>query len=203
MSVRAVAAYPRAILAVTSTLFLALAAAVLVLGAPPADTIVREWILAAAAPPVIATMRVVNLFGSWRLLVPGTLVLLAVVPHARRRWWLWLGLMVVAPASETALKMLVARPRPESVSFGFPSGHATAAAAFFGALIYFAGALPAAPRRALRALCVALIALVGIARVVLRAHWPSDVVAGIALGLALASIAVLVASAQALGTSSR
>jgi membrane-associated phospholipid phosphatase len=45
-----------------------------------------------------------------------------------------------------------------------------------------------------RALAVAMIVLVGLARVILRAHWPSDVVAGIALGLALAAAAGLLAA---------
>jgi len=35
--------------------------------------------------------------------------------------------------------------------------------------------------------------LVAMARVVLRAHWPADTLAGIALGLTLASVAVMVA----------
>jgi membrane-associated phospholipid phosphatase len=39
--------------------------------------------------------------------------------------------------------------------------------------------------------------LVAVARVMLRAHWPSDALAGVALGLALASVAALIASAQA------
>jgi membrane-associated phospholipid phosphatase len=48
-----------------------------------------------------------------------------------------------------------------------------------------------------RALAVAAIVLVALARVLLRAHWPSDAVAGIALGLALASAAAVVAAASA------
>jgi undecaprenyl-diphosphatase len=48
--------------------------------------------------------------------------------------------------------------------------------------------------RATRVLAIVMILLVGLARVLLRAHWPSDVLGGIALGLALASIASLIAS---------
>ena len=46
-------------------------------------------------------------------------------------------------------------------------------------------------RRAARALALVGIVLVAVARVVLRAHWPSDAVGGIALGLALAAAAVI------------
>jgi len=76
---------------------------------------------------------------------------------------------------------------------GFPSGHATAAAAFFGALIYLAAALPPRARVAVRAASVVLIVLVCVARIILRAHWPVDTLAGAALGLALASLASLLA----------
>jgi membrane-associated phospholipid phosphatase len=40
---------------------------------------------------------------------------------------------------------------------------------------------------------VVTIVLVAIARIVLRAHWPTDSLAGIALGLTLASIAAMLA----------
>ena len=82
---------------------------------------------------------------------------------------------------------------------GFPSGHATAAAAFFGAVIYLAGSLRPPVRLAVRAASVVLIVLVALARVILRAHWPSDVLAGIALGLALAAAAGLLASREPAG----
>lgn len=59
----------------------------------------------------------------------------------------------------------------------FPSGHAL----HMGALASAAGALPAAPRRAIRTLAVGL----SLTRVVVLAHWTSDVVAGFALGAIL------------------
>lgn len=59
----------------------------------------------------------------------------------------------------------------------FPSGHAL----HMGALASAAGALPAGPRRAIRAVAVGI----SLTRLVVLAHWASDVVAGFALGAAL------------------
>jgi membrane-associated phospholipid phosphatase len=181
-------------LALAAGLFLSVAVAAAVIGILPGDVAAREAILAAAPPPVIALLRVANLAGNWRVLFPASLLLLALFPQARPRWWIWLGLMVVAPMTEGTFKFLVGRARPEGTSFGFPSGHSTAAAAFFGAVIYLSAAWPARRRAWARAVAVVGIVLVGLARVALRAHWPSDVVAGVALGLALASLAMLVSA---------
>jgi undecaprenyl-diphosphatase len=59
----------------------------------------------------------------------------------------------------------------------FPSGHAL----HMGALASAAGTLPAGPRRTIRGLAVTL----SLTRVVILAHWASDVVAGFALGAIL------------------
>lgn len=59
----------------------------------------------------------------------------------------------------------------------FPSGHAL----HMGALASAAGALPAGSRRAIRALAVGI----SLTRIVVLAHWTSDVVAGFALGAVL------------------
>jgi membrane-associated phospholipid phosphatase len=184
---------PRAltVLLVGASTFLVLALAVALLPTVPGDRPVRDALLALASPVVLAAMRVINRAGSWKVLLPATLLLLLAFRHARERWWLWIGLMIVAPMTEGLLKIVVGRPRPEDVSMGFPSGHATAAAAFFGALIYLAAGLPPAARRALRIAAGLAIALVALARVMLRAHWPSDAVAGVCLGAALAAAAVL------------
>jgi undecaprenyl-diphosphatase len=186
--------HPRAVLVVLGAFFVALAGAVVLVGVLPADVAVREALLAWASPTVIGLMGIVNRGGDWRVLLPATLVLLLVFRRARERWWIWIALMIAAPMLEGALKVAIGRPRPEGLAFGFPSGHATAAAAFFGAVLYLAGSLPPRWRRLVRALAVVCILLVGLARVILRAHWPSDVLGGIALGLGLATIAAILST---------
>lgn len=86
------------------------------------------------------------------------------------------------------LKHLVGRARPEllphlavETSLSFPSGHASNAAAVFLAIGWVL------VRDGMRArivwpVAVALILLVGVSRVVLGVHWPSDVLAGWCVG---------------------
>lgn len=190
------------VLIVAGALFVALSGFAALAGTLPADAALRDAVLGLASPPVVSLMRVVNAAGDWRVLLPGMALVLA-FPKARARWWIWLALMVVALGGPDVLKLVVGRARPEDASLGFPSGHATAAAAFFGALAHLAGSLPRPARGVVRAGAFVLIALVGVARVVLRAHWPSDVLAGIALGLALASAAVLISNSWATGGRAR
>jgi membrane-associated phospholipid phosphatase len=173
--------------------FLVLALAVMLVKPFPGDAAARGWVLGYGSPWVIQAARVVNHLGSWQVLLPLTLVLFVVFPSARRRWWIWFTLMVAAPIAEGLLKIVIGRARPEEGSMGFPSGHATAAAAFFGAVIYLAAALPRRSRIIVRAASLVLVVLVALARIILRAHWPVDTLAGIALGLALASLATLLA----------
>jgi undecaprenyl-diphosphatase len=189
--------HPRGVLLLTVACFVALAAAAGLAGVLPADAAIRDALLGLGSPAVVDTLRVINAAGDWRGLLPGTALMLLVFPEARARWWLWLGLMLVAATGPDVVKALVGRPRPGAPSLGFPSGHATAAAAYFGALIYLAGTLRAPAPALIRALSVTMIALVAIARVVLRAHWPSDALGGIALGLALASATALLSSSGA------
>ena len=173
--------------------FLVLALAVMTVEPFPGDAAARAWLLGFGSPGVVRVMRVINYLGNWRVLLPATLLLLVAFPRARERWWVWVGLMLAAPAAEGLLKILIGRARPEESSMGFPSGHATAAAAFFGAVMYLAASLPPPTRAAVRAASALLIVLVALARVILRAHWPVDTLAGVALGLVVASIAALLA----------
>lgn len=99
-------------------------------------------------------------------------------------------------------KNIVARPRPELVAhlvevhtLSFPSGHAMMSAVTFLTL----GALLARmqPRRRLKAyllgVAVILTILVGVSRVYLGVHWPTDVLAGWCAGAAWAILCWTVA----------
>ncbi len=117
----------------------------------------------------------------------------------RRRWEglvYWALSMAASQALIGPIKALYARPRPpvslvETTGYSFPSGHAVAGAAIAIALVVVL--VPAGPRRRnLEMIAAAFAVIMGLSRVYLRAHWLSDVVAGVALGAAV-SIGVAVA----------
>jgi len=121
-----------------------------------------------------------------------TLVAVALALRRRPRAALWVVVVMLGASLTTYyLKGVLERRRPvwdEPVttlsSYSFPSGHATGIAAAAGVAIVLAMALVrrSGPRRAIIATAVALALLVGLDRVFLGVHNPSDVLAGFAVG---------------------
>ena len=104
---------------------------------------------------------------------------------------------------ETMLKLGFARPRPELVShlvdvtsFSFPSGHATMATITYLTLGVLLARVQERRRMKLYLLAVAILValIVGISRVYLGVHWPTDVLAGWCVGAAWALACWLVAT---------
>lgn len=168
-----------------ATIFLGLAAAAATVGVMPGDQPLRDGILALVTPSLFAAAHWVN-YGGREAVPPIFALILIFSGEVRRRWWLWCVALIGTACIETAFKRLVARPRPEDPSMGFPSGHAAAVAAVAVLLVYVASREDVDDRRrvAFYAAALAAVVAVGLARIVLRAHWPSDVVAGWAAGAA-------------------
>jgi membrane-associated phospholipid phosphatase len=161
------------------------------------DGPVLAWVAGHRAAWLTGVVRVVSGLGSNRVLVPLLALVGVAVGLRARRWALPAVLALVqlgATGSYLLVKQAVDRPRPPVAALvdvhnqlGFPSGHATQAAAFWGVLAWLAVRL--SPRRRSRpvvvavwtaALCVTLA--VGGSRVYLGVHWPTDVLGGWALG---------------------
>ena len=107
-------------------------------------------------------------------------------------------------ASVHILKDAYDRPRPagslvETFGAAYPSGHAAYAVAMIAcATILVRAGVGWAVRSAVLTIAVVLVALVALSRVYLRAHYLTDVLGGVALGLAvwaLVGIAALFAGA--------
>jgi membrane-associated phospholipid phosphatase len=179
----------RAVCLLGVVVVLAVTAAVLRAGVLPIEATISRALAGWTTPAVRAVAELANTAGTWRFLLPATLLLLVALPDARRRWWLWGAVLVVAPLATEAWQELVARPRPHAAALGFPSGHATAVAAFAVVVFHLVGRARVGPlsRVTVRAAGIALALVVGLARVVLGRHWPGDVIVGFALGAACAA----------------
>ncbi|WP_194948013.1 phosphatase PAP2 family protein [Actinomyces trachealis] len=134
------------------------------------------------------------------------LTCLAAAWWAMRRGWrpaaFTLCTMLGASLLSSGLKLLFAWPRPPLANllgtpennYSFPSGHSLGTAAFTTTLLCLAVLEPLSARHKTVAVacCVALPVFVGLSRIYLGYHWPTDVLAGWALGIAWPCLALLV-----------
>ena len=135
---------------------------------------------------ITTVMRLASAIGgtAGRLALLG-MVLLPLLWFGRLRSALWLTLTIAfGTALNLMLKQIFAAPRPDLLphldivhSYSFPSGHAAGNMMVFGALAMLAGT------RGAFAAAAAMITLIGVSRVWLGVHWPSDVTAGWIEGL--------------------
>jgi membrane-associated phospholipid phosphatase len=117
---------------------------------------------------------------------------------ARHRWnalTIWVSAFAVSQLISITMKNLYGRPRPplplvETTSFSFPSGHAiTGAVVGIGMLLVLVS--PARRRPLYWVMAVVYIVAMAWGRVYVRAHWFSDVAAGVAIGTAVVLTAAL------------
>ena len=176
---------------VAAAAIVAITAIVATTGVLPGETALRAMVRGTASPEMRSLARTIRPLGTWLGLVPGLLLILMLSRYARQRWWLWAAALVAATLAGEALQELVGRLRPQGSALGFPSGHATAVAAFAVATIYLAGrsSLARGLRVAIGLAAVLATLTIGLSRMVLDAHWTLDVVAGFALGAAGAAAA--------------
>jgi undecaprenyl-diphosphatase len=121
-----------------------------------------------------------------------SLVALALFHLVRKRWWHDLGLLVCSTAGILAivdiwLKPLFDRSRPHEKLIAvdgrsFPSGHAAGSIAFYLAMVAILAYHHPRLRLPLSIGALSWIALVWLSTLAARAHWPSDLLAGGAVG---------------------
>lgn len=173
-------------------LFLALAVPRLGDGVQVIDDWVYDWAIDLENGFVVALAKGLDFIGSTWVTAP-VMAVTALYLASKRRWEalsFWVVAMVASQLLIGPVKDLYERARPplplvETSGFSFPSGHAVAGAAIAVALVIVL--VPAGPRRRnLEMLAASFAFVMAMSRVYLRAHWLSDVVAGAALGAAVA-----------------
>lgn len=129
--------------------------------------------------------------------ISGLTLLLAAILGLRHHFhsaaFLLVNSFLLSSIGNALVKQLVLRPRPQIHhlvavhSTSFPSGHAMGAMLVGGSLILISNQLLSKTyhRLALRSAIAALIILIGLSRIYVGVHFPSDVLAGWALGFCL------------------
>jgi len=147
------------------------------------DATVPLWVRSTFPPWFDVPMRAITALGYYWVVVPLSLFF-------RRGHALYAVLLLISSAGAallaTFLKYLFQRPRPElfesdyTASFySFPSGHATIAVAFYGTLaLLIALRLQDWRRWAVLVVGAALALLLGLSRLYLGVHYPTDILAG-------------------------
>ena len=112
----------------------------------------------------------------------------------QRRWWSalhWTSITLVSVAAIEFLKRLVDSPRPPKVvlmdpTSSFPSGHTVLSVTLFGFLaVMIAKNLPEKRRWIPFTIALILVGLIAFSRISLGAHWLSDILGSLLLGLIL------------------
>jgi undecaprenyl-diphosphatase len=146
-------------------------------------------------------MRIATALGTWRALT-------AVAIAGAALFWLrgdgraariLIAATLGAALVENLLKVAVRRPRPEPyfgtplpASYAFPSGHALDSLVVYGTLAVLVARH--IERRAARLWLlfglVVLVGLIGVSRIYLGVHWPTDVLGGWVVGAAWLALVV-------------
>lgn len=124
--------------------------------------------------------------------------------YNKRKYALMLVIsMLVSSTTYIILKGIVKRPRPietemliPEFGYSFPSGHTTNNTVFYGIMIYiiYKNVESKTLRNVLIALCNLMIITISFSRIYLRVHYPSDVFAGLCLGIVLVIILIKIAN---------
>lgn len=148
-----------------------------------------------ASPGLTTVMLAASLVAHGTLAIPLALLLAVLIYRVDGRddALLYVGACLIGEALHLTLKALIRHHRPVGISpkltdagwYSFPSGHAMLAVIIFG----LGAVLATRPApRVVRVLAVGsamlVVVLVGISRVYLGAHWPSDVIGAVFAGVA-------------------
>jgi undecaprenyl-diphosphatase len=155
----------------------------------------RNWLRSMESARLTGLMWGASVYAAPSRLIPLGLAAAAVflVRGWRRGALLVLVTLAGGGVLDLGLKVLFARARPEAffdyypapTSFSFPSGHALTATCFFGGIaVLVSHRMESRMGQILVWLvAIALILLVGISRIYLGVHYPTDVIGGFAVGI--------------------
>jgi undecaprenyl-diphosphatase len=156
-----------------------------------ADYAIYQWLQSMRTSWADQAMVVITALGGARVtgVVVGVVLLWLLAHRQWRASVYWLAALGFAELSVRILKFTLGRERPASLytgveQFSFPSGHATISIVLYGFLAFLLARRQSTRLKiAIASVASSFIVLIAFSRLYLGAHWFSDVLAALALGL--------------------
>jgi len=137
-------------------------------------------------------MKFISLISSTKsyLLIVPIIAAFFYIKHYRKEAFFTI-FIVLGNILNPLIKYIVNRARPTSdianileskTNSSFPSGHAMGAIIFYGFLVYLVWKLPFKHKKFITTILVSFIILVGISRIYLGVHWPTDIIGAYIIG---------------------
>lgn len=156
------------------------------------DSGIIHWVQGSITPPLTGLMKFFTFLGSTTAMIFLVILTVAIMIWRKKRWEALFFVLATGGGAlfNQLLKWIFQRQRPalhriiEETGYSFPSGHSMVSFICYGMLWMFLFLFFRAvwPKVMLTLLAVALILLIGISRIYLGVHYPSDVLAGFAAG---------------------
>lgn len=158
------------------------------------DQAIYEFVFQFYAPWVTELAKILSFIGSARFIIGG-LVLLLIIAQTRTRYGIWLAVTAgCAALLNSTMKDIFQRSRPTvnplvvEKSFSYPSGHSMSNMALYTMLAlllitYLKGSRARIPAAAAS---IVMALLIGLSRIYLGVHYPSDVAGGFLMGFVIA-----------------
>ncbi len=173
------------------------------------DETVRNFVHRYASALLTELMKFLSFLGSPLFLVILGALLAGVLLYLKHKRALILLLVTMAGeiVLDLSLKHFFGRERPAAFfdyslpsSYGFPSGHALGSLCFYGILAWIAAQRVSNTKAkfAIGVPATVLILFIGVSRIYLGVHFPSDVLAGYAIGLFWISVVIFADRSQQL-----
>lgn len=165
------------------------------------DNLIANFIISYRVPWLTNIMRAFSLLGN-EFIIFGSIavIIFLTLKKHHRETFIFSILLLMGASLTTLLKLLYRVPRPfflalvKENSYSYPSGHALNSILFYGTISFFIFHFTRNKMTSalISTLSVLLIILIGISRIYLGVHHPSDVAAGFVVGFWLLVTTILI-----------
>ncbi len=160
------------------------------------DDLVYNFIYSLKSDSLTSVMKVITSFSNVKIMIVLTLLSLLGLIWKRKESIYLVATLGLSTTINLILKNIIRRDRPlhfrfiEETGFSYPSGHAMGSIAFYGSIIVIIknSNIDKKYKYIINSILGLLIISIGISRIYLGVHYPSDIVGGFTIGFILLNI---------------